>query len=83
MSQLTIPPDADQERATELVREHVEVGDAVEVRSQEWADPDQGFDIEGTVTGLEPGYLEIDERPVGEGSVRYDEIHTVSKVKSK
>lgn len=82
MTELTIPPDADGERAAQLVQEHVEVGDVVEVQSKEWADDSQDFDIEGTVTGFEPGYLELDDRPVDEGSVRYDEIHTVVRVDS-
>ena len=82
MSQLTIPPDAGEGRATKLVQEHVEIGDVVEVQSAEQADPEQDFDIQGTVTGLEPGYLEIDEQPVDQGSVRYDEIHTVTKIDS-
>ncbi|MFU8869776.1 hypothetical protein [Natronococcus sp.] len=80
MTELTIPPDADEERAAQLVREHVEVGDVVEVQSKEWADDSQDFDIEGTVTGVEPAYLELDDQPVDEGSVRYDEIHTVIRV---
>lgn len=82
MTELTIPPDTDEEHAAQLVREHVEVGDVVEVRSKEWADDSQDFDIEGTVTGIEPGYLELDDQPVDEGSVRYDEIHTVTQVDS-
>ncbi|ELY58259.1 hypothetical protein [Natronococcus jeotgali] len=82
MTELTIPPDADEERAAQLVREHVEVGDVVEVRSEEWADERQNVDVEGTVTALEPGYLELDEQPPGEGSVRYDEIHTISTIDS-
>jgi hypothetical protein len=82
MAELEIPPDADEERATKLVQEHVEIGDVVEVQSKEWADDSQDFDIEGTVTGVEPGYLELDEQPVDEGSVRYDEIHTITRVDS-
>ncbi|TYL39185.1 hypothetical protein CV102_07825 [Natronococcus pandeyae] len=82
MTQLTIPPDADEERATKLVQEHVEIGDVVEVRNQERTEGD-AFDVTGTVTGVEPGYLELDERPPAEGSVRYDEIHTITKIDSE
>ena len=82
MTELTIPPDADGDRAAQLVQEHVEVGDVVEVQSKEWADDSQDFDIEATVTGFEPVYLELDEQPVDEGSVRYDELHTVVRVDS-
>ncbi|MDG5759032.1 hypothetical protein QA600_06725 [Natronococcus sp. A-GB1] len=83
MTELTIPPDADGDRAQELVQEHVAVGDVVEVQSKEWADDSQDFELEGTVTSFEPGYLELDDQPVDEGSVRYDEIHTVVRVDSK
>ncbi|WP_306052361.1 hypothetical protein [Natronococcus wangiae] len=82
MSQLTIPPDAGEERASELVREHVEIGDVVEIRNEKRTEED-AFDVKGTVTSVEPGYLELDEKPPTEGSVRYDEIHTITKIESK
>jgi hypothetical protein len=83
MSELEIPPDATEERATKLVQEHVSIGDVVEVQSAEQADPELDTDIEGTVTGVEHGYLELDEQPVNEGSIRYDEIHTITIVDAK
>jgi hypothetical protein len=78
MTELEIPPEADEERATKLVQEHVSIGDVVEVRSAEQANSDLDRDLEGTVTGVEHGYLEIDDKPVDEGSIRYDEIHTIT-----
>lgn len=82
MTELTIPPDADEKRATELVQEFVSIGDVVEIRDQNRTEGDT-IHVTGTVTGLESGYLEIDEQPPSEGSVRYDSIHTVSKVESR
>ncbi|RQG98946.1 hypothetical protein [Natrarchaeobius oligotrophus] len=81
MTELTIPQDADGTRAAELVQEHVDVGDRVEIREAERTgsgDPE----ITGEVTGIEPGYLELDGQPLSEGSVRYDEIHTVVRLES-
>ncbi|MFC4543409.1 hypothetical protein ACFO5R_15875 [Halosolutus amylolyticus] len=79
MTDLTIPPDADQQEAATLVQQHVSVGDEVEVWEADRTgadDPERA----GTVTGIEPGYLELDGQPLDEGSVRYDEIHVVVRV---
>ena len=35
MSDLTVPPDADETRIKALVHDHVEIGDTVEIRSEE------------------------------------------------
>ena len=81
MTELTIPPDATEERASKLVREHVDVGDVVQI----WEADRTGSDDpehHGEVTGLEPGYLELDGRPVDEGSIRYDQIHSLIRVES-
>lgn len=81
MTELTIPPDLDENQAAELVAEHVDVGDEVEV----WEADRTGADDpehHGTVTGIEPGYLELDGQPPDEGSVRYDDIHNVVRVRS-
>ncbi|MGQ3413539.1 hypothetical protein [Natrinema versiforme] len=82
MTNLKIPPDADTERTKALVREHLEIGDIVEVRSEERTE-DHETDVTGELTSFEPGYLEIDGQPLGEGSVRYDEIQTVGKIESE
>ena len=79
MTELTIPPDADEDRAAELVRDHVAVGDVVQVWERDRTD-DGDHDVTGEVTGIEPGYLELDGQSLEEGSVRYDEIGTVIKV---
>lgn len=82
MTELTIPPDLDEDQAAELVRDHVEVGDEVQV----WEDERTGGrdpELTGTVTGIEPGYLELDGEPATGRSVRYDEIHTVIRVDSR
>ncbi|WP_222918495.1 hypothetical protein [Natrinema sp. SYSU A 869] len=81
MTDLTIPPDADTEQTKALVQDHFEIGETIEVRSEERTE-DHQTDITGELTDFEPGYLEIDGQPLGEGSVRYDEIHTVSKIES-
>ncbi|WP_265108098.1 hypothetical protein [Halosolutus halophilus] len=81
MTELTIPPHLDEQQIAELVAEHVEVGDEVQV----WEADRTGADDpehSGTVTGIEPGYLELDGQPLDEGSVRYDEIHNVVRVES-
>ncbi|MWV39907.1 hypothetical protein [Natrialba sp. INN-245] len=81
MTELTIPPDADEQKATRLVQEHVTVGDDVEVRKADRTgsgDPQ----LTGGVTGIEAGYLELDGNSLGEGSVRYDEIHTIARLDS-
>ncbi|MDF9746831.1 hypothetical protein [Natrinema salsiterrestre] len=82
MTHLTIPTDADTNRTEALVREHLEIGDFVEVRSEERTE-DHLTDATGEVTGFEAGYLELDEQPPGEGSVRYDEIHTVDRIEDE
>lgn len=79
MTELTIPPDASDERAAALVSDHVDVGDVVEVWERDRTGGDDP-EVTGEVTGIEPGYLELDGRPLGEGSVRYDRIGTVIKV---
>ncbi|GAB3665949.1 hypothetical protein [Halopiger thermotolerans] len=79
MTDLTIPPDADDERAKALVQEYVDVGDVVQV----WEADRTGSDDpehEGEVTGLEPGYLELDGQPLDEGSIRYDKIHSLIRL---
>lgn len=81
MTDLTIPPDADTDQVKALVRDHVEPGDTVEVRSEERTE-DHLTDVTGEVTALESDYLEIDGQPPGDGGVRYDDIHTVSKIES-
>lgn len=79
MTELTIPPDADEVRATKLVQEHVDVGDVVEIWEADRTGSDDPHHT-GEVTGLEPGYLELDGRPLDEGSIRYDEIHSLIRV---
>ncbi|EMA46221.1 hypothetical protein [Halobiforma nitratireducens] len=79
MTELTIPPDADDQRAAKLVRDHLEIGDAVEVREMDRTGSDDP-ETTGEVTGFEAGYLELDGNPPTEGSPRYDEIHTVSRL---
>ncbi|RQG90041.1 hypothetical protein EA462_08555 [Natrarchaeobius halalkaliphilus] len=81
MTELTIPPEADQKRAAKLIQEHVDVGDTVEIREAERTGSDSPT-ITGEVTGIDPGYLELDGQPLTEGSVRYDEIHTVTRLES-
>lgn len=79
MTELTIPPDASEQRATKLVQEHVDVGDEVQI----WEADRTGSDDpehDGTVTGLEPGYLELDGRSLEEGSIRYTQIHSLIRV---
>jgi len=81
MTNLTVPPDANTRRTKALVQEHVDIGDTVEVRSAERT-MDQITLVTGDVTGFESEYLELDGQSLDEGSVRYDEIHTVSKIES-
>ncbi|ELZ20873.1 hypothetical protein [Natrinema limicola] len=52
MTDLTVPPDANTKRIKVLVQNHVELGDTVEVRSEEWTE-DRMMDVTGEVTGLE------------------------------
>ncbi|SEP79802.1 hypothetical protein [Natrinema salaciae] len=82
MTDLTIPPDADVDRTKALVREHLEIGDTVEVRSEDRTE-DHQTDVVGELTGFEPGYLEIDGQSLEEGSVRYDQIHTIARITSE
>lgn len=79
MTELTVPRDADEERTAALVREHVEIGDVVQIWERDRTDADDP-EITGEVTGVETGYLELDDQPLEEGSVRYDEIGTVIRV---
>ena len=79
MTELTVPRDADEERTAALVREHVEIGDVVQIWERDRTDADDP-EITGEVTGVETGYLELDGQPLEEGSVRYDEIGTVIRV---
>lgn len=81
MTDLTIPADADANRAKALVEEHIEIGDIVTVRDAERTE-DHQMDITGEVTGFESDYLEIDGNSPGEGGVRYDEIQTVGQIES-
>ncbi|WP_290816031.1 hypothetical protein [Halovivax sp.] len=82
MTELEIPPDATEETASRLVAEFADVGDEVEIWDSEMTDTD-GDDrarAHGTITAIEPGYVEIDgEGPDGEG-IRYDEIHTMARI---
>ncbi|ELY49333.1 hypothetical protein [Natronolimnohabitans innermongolicus] len=79
MTDLTIPRDANEEDAEKLVREHVEIGDTVQIWERERTD-DGDHDVVGEVTGIEAGYLELDGQSPESGSVRYDEIDTVIRV---
>lgn len=81
MTELEIPPDASEGRAAKLVQEHVSVGDIVEVWEADRTDASDA-DRTGKVTGIEPGYLELDGHDLSEGSVRYDEIRTLIRVKN-
>ena len=82
MTELTIPGEADEQRAAQLVREHVEIGDTVEVRESERTGGDDP-EVTGEVTAVEAGYLELDGEPVDGKSVRYDEIQTLTRVESE
>ncbi|ELZ04343.1 hypothetical protein [Natrialba aegyptia] len=81
MTELTIPRDASTEEASRLVEEHVTVGDSVEVREADRTGADD-VSATGEVTGIEPGYLELDGRSPGEGSPRYDQIRTVIRIEA-
>ncbi|WP_247002049.1 hypothetical protein [Halosolutus gelatinilyticus] len=82
MTDLTIPPDANTDRAAALIREHVDVGDEVEVWEGDRTGADDPEHV-GTVTGFEPGYLELDGQSPGEGSIRYDQIRSVVRVDTR
>ncbi|WP_049927416.1 hypothetical protein [Halopiger goleimassiliensis] len=77
MTELTIPPEADEQRAAELISDHVDVGDDVEVREAERTGSDDHA-VTGEVTDVSPGYLELDGEPLDGKSVRYDEIETLT-----
>lgn len=79
MTELTVPREADTEEASKLVTEHVEVGDEVEIREADRTGSDD-VSVTGEVTGIEPGYLELDGRSPEEGSPRYDEIRIVTRL---
>ena len=81
MTELEIPRDADDERVAQLIADHVTVGDVVEVWERDRTDADDP-EHTGEVTGIEPGYLELDGRPLEGGSVRYDEIGLITRRQS-
>ncbi|WP_254863571.1 hypothetical protein [Halovivax gelatinilyticus] len=82
MTELEIPPEADESTAYDLITEFIDEGAVVDVQSRQTTDevgetPD---DVRGTITGFQHGYLEIDgESPDGKG-VRYDEVHLLTRV---
>ena len=81
MTELQIPPEADEREAMELVDELVDIGDVVEVESYAMTGEER-IEVTGEITGShdpdsEPAYLEIDGQPVGEGSVPYEKIERV------
>lgn len=81
MTELEIPPEVDERRAGELVREFVDIGDEVEVWDEDVTGTgDDRVRISGEVTGLEPAYLELDGEPLEGKSVRYTEIHTMTRL---
>lgn len=82
MTELTIPTDADQQQASQLVREHVHIGDVVRVTEAERTGSDDPG-VTGEVTAVEPGRLELDGEDIDGKSVRYDRIHTVTRVESE
>ena len=82
MTEVKIPVEADEKRASELVREHLEIGDEVLVRNQETA-AGQRIEERGEVTGFEPGYLELDGQPLTAKSVRYDDLHVITKIEDE
>lgn len=81
MTELTVPPDADGDEVVELVREHVTVGDVVEIWERDRTGSDDP-EHRGEVTGLEPGYLELDGDSPDGASVRYDEIGSIVRIES-
>ncbi|WP_254523854.1 hypothetical protein [Natrinema caseinilyticum] len=82
MTDLTVAPDADDRRTAELVQNHVDIGDVVEVRNEERTE-DHQLSVSGEVTGFEADYLEIDGNAPEDGGVRYGQIHTVSRIESE
>ncbi len=81
MTELQIPPEADEREAMELVDDLVDIGDVVEVESYAMTGEER-IEVTGEITGShdpdsEPAYLEIDGQPVGEGSIPYEEIELV------
>ena len=81
MTDLTIPADADAAEARALIQDNIQVGETVKVRNAERTE-DHQIDVTAEVTSFEPEYIEIDDQPLGEGSVRYDDIQTIAKVES-
>lgn len=81
MTELTVPRDADQETAAELVQNHVAVGDVVEIWERERTDGDDP-QHRGEVTGIEPGYIELEGQPAEGAGIRYDEIDTVIRAQT-
>lgn len=79
MAELTIPEEADEPETRTLVREHLDVGDEVQIANNERGG-DSTVRVTGEVTGFESGYVELDGQPPSEKSVRYDEIETVTVV---
>ena len=84
MTELEVPPETDDQTISELVREFVDLGDEVEVWEAERTTTGGGPPVlaRGVVTGFETGYLEIDGEPLNGESVRYEQIHTMSRVDS-
>lgn len=87
MPELEIPAEASTREAKELIEEFVDVGDIVEVRSYEMTGG-QRTEVTGEITAYrdprsEPAYLEIDEQPLGEGSVAFDDIELVVRERSR
>lgn len=82
MTELTIPTDADQQLASQLVREHVDLGDVVRVTEAERTGSEEPA-VTGEVTGVEPGQLQLDGEGIDGKGVRYDRIHTVTRVESE
>lgn len=82
MTELEVPPEADEKEASRLVREFVRIGDEVSVSDEQKTETedDERVRTSGEVTAVEPGYVELDgEGPDGKG-VRYDEIRLMKRV---
>ena len=85
VTELEIPPDTDETTARELIEEFVDVGAEVDIQSAKTTDTTGGTpeDVHGTITGFEHGYLELDGDSPEHQSVRYDEIHLVTRIETK
>ncbi|AGB16627.1 hypothetical protein Halru_2033 [Halovivax ruber XH-70] len=84
MTELEIPPDADEPTAASLVRDFVDEGVLVEVHTADTMghSVSESPTVEGEVTGFEPGYLELDgEGPTGKG-VRWDEVSLLTRIET-